>query len=115
VINAPPVASILHGLPSLHGWGALALVFALPALEASAFVGFLFSGEIAVFLGGVLAYQGRVTLWGAMAAAILGAVIGDSIGFEVGRRWGHAILKGTLGKLPLIQRHVDRNLERASE
>jgi membrane protein DedA with SNARE-associated domain/membrane-associated phospholipid phosphatase len=114
VITAPPVASILHGLLSLHGWPALALVFALPALEASAFVGFLFPGEIAVFLGGVLAYQGRVTLWGVIVAAVLGAVIGDSIGFEVGRRWGRTILRGTLGKLPLIRRHVDRNLERAN-
>ncbi|MDP9341389.1 MAG: bifunctional DedA family/phosphatase PAP2 family protein [Actinomycetota bacterium] len=89
-------------------------MFALPALEASAFVGFVFPGEIAVFLGGVLAYQGRVALWGAIVAAILGAVIGDSIGFEMGRRWGHAILRGTLGRLPLIGRHVDRTLERAN-
>jgi hypothetical protein len=37
---------------ALHGWAALAIVFLLPALEASAFVGVVFSGEIAVLLGG---------------------------------------------------------------
>ena len=36
---------------SLPGWLVLVLVFAFPALEASAFVGFVFPGEIAVILG----------------------------------------------------------------
>src|SRR5438132_7474087 len=55
---------ILH----LRGGAAYALIFLLPALESSAFVGFLFPGELAVVLGGVLAYQGRVSLpWVAAA------------------------------------------------
>ena len=107
------IASIVDAILSLHGLAALAVVFVVPALEASAFVGFLFPGELAILLGGVLAYQGRVALWQVLVAAILGAVIGDSIGFLVGRRWGHAIVRGTLGHLPWIGRHVDRNLERA--
>src|SRR5436190_23976832 len=85
---------------SLHGWAAIALIFALPALEASAFVGFIFPGEIAILLGGVLAFEGQVPLWGAMAAAILGAFIGDAIGYAVGARWGRKLLHGSLGRLP---------------
>ena len=107
------IASVVDAVLSLHGWAALAVVFAVPALEASAFVGFVFPGEVAILLGGVLAFQGRVALWQVLVAAILGAVIGDSIGFAVGRRWGHAIVRGTLGHLPWIGRHVDHNLERA--
>ena len=42
---------------------ALLLVFALPALEASAFVGFIVPGEIGVILGGVLANQHKLPLW----------------------------------------------------
>ena len=38
---------------------ALLLVFALPALEASAFVGFVIPGEIGVILGGVLGTSTR--------------------------------------------------------
>ncbi len=112
---APLLASITDAILHLHGWAALALVFALPALEASAFVGFVFPGEIAVLLGGVLAYQGRVSLGAALAAAILGAIVGDSIGYWIGREWGRTILRGTIGKLPLIRRHVDKNLDRAEE
>lgn len=79
---------ILH----LSGWAVLALVFALPALEASAFVGFVFPGEIAAILGGVAAYMGRAPLAGVVAAAVLGAIVGDSVGYAVGRRFGGPLL-----------------------
>ncbi|GAC1361850.1 MAG: hypothetical protein NVSMB32_01450 [Actinomycetota bacterium] len=97
----------------LHGWVALVIIFAVPALEASAFLGFLFPGEIAVLLGGVLAYQGRVSLAAAMVAAAAGAVVGDSVGYFIGRRWGRSLLHGTLGRLPLIRKHLDRHLDSA--
>lgn len=83
------------------------MVFAVPALESSAFVGFLFPGEIAVLLGGVLAYEHRISLIGAIGAAVAGAVIGDSIGYEIGHRWGRRVLDGTLGRLVNAE-HLDR-------
>ena len=96
----PLLAGITDAILHLHGWAALALVFALPALEASAFVGFVFPGEIAVLLGGVLAYQGRISLGAAVAAAILGAVIGDSAGYLIGRRWGGPSFEAPSGSCP---------------
>ena len=72
------VETIAEHILSLHGWVALAVVFLLPALEASAFVGFLFPGEIAVILGGVLAFQGRISLPATLAVAIGGAVGGGT-------------------------------------
>ena len=78
------IGFILH----LHGGAAYALVFALPALESSAFLGFLFPGELAIVLGGVLAFQGRVSLPLVVASAIAGAILGDSVGYAVGARWG---------------------------
>lgn len=77
----------------LSGWAALAVVFLLPAAESAIFLGFVLPGETAVVIGGVLAYQHKVSLVGVLAAAIAGAIVGDSIGFEVGRRWGDALLK----------------------
>ena len=91
-----PIASLSSKILSLHGWVALAIVFLVPALEASAFLGFLFPGELAVLLGGVLAFQHRVPLWAAIVAAVAGAVIGDSIGYLIGRRWGRSLLVGRL-------------------
>ena len=88
-------------------------VFLAPALEASAFLGFIFSGEVAVLLGGVLAHQGVIPLGAAIAAAVLGSVFGDSIGYLVGRRWGRGMLHGTLGRLPIIKRRLDKHLDDA--
>lgn len=92
---------------SLPPWVALLVVFLLPALEASAFVGFVFPGEIALILGGVLAFQGVVPLWAVLVAGIGGAVIGDSIGYLVGRRYGRRLVDGTLGRF-VNHEHLDR-------
>ncbi|HET9171445.1 MAG TPA: DedA family protein [Actinospica sp.] len=88
--------TIINHLLIFTGWSAIALVFLLPALESSVFLGFVIPGETAVVVGGFLAYEHKVSLPGVLAAAILGAIIGDSIGFWVGERWGDTLL----AKLP---------------
>ena len=72
------------------------VLLALPALESSVFLGFVIPGETAVVIGGVTAYNGRNELWAVIAVAIAGAVIGDSIGYAVGKRWGDSLL----GRIP---------------
>lgn len=98
------VASYILGLPP---WVALVMVFALPALESSAFIGFIFPGEIALILGGVLASQGKVSLAAVLIAAISGSIIGDSVGYAVGRRYGRRLLDGTIGRF-VNHDHFDR-------
>ena len=98
------INSLMH---SLAGWPALAIVFLVPALEASIFVGFIFPGETAVVLGGVLAGQGYVPIWAVVVAAILGAVIGDTVGFVIGARWGEWLVDRTVGRLVKAD-HIDR-------
>lgn len=98
------VASHILSLPP---WVALLVVFALPALESSAFVGFIFPGEIALILGGVIAYEGRVSLAAVLAAAIAGCIVGDSVGYAVGRRHGRRLLDGTVGRF-VKSSHLDR-------
>src|SRR5947208_10830403 len=95
------VAGISDWILSLPSWLVVGFVFLLPALEASAFVGFVFPGEIAVILGGVVASQGRVPLAAVIVAAVSGAIIGDSIGYAIGKRWGRSLIHGTLGHVPL--------------
>src|SRR2546428_11430159 len=102
------LASVTYSILHLHGWIALVIVFLIPALEASAFLGFLFPGEIAVLLGGVLAYQGRISLSAAMAAAVLGVVVCYSIGFAGCRWWGRRHFHRDLGRVPIIQRILDQ-------
>lgn len=101
------ISALASHILTLPAWLALIVVFALPALESSAFVGFVFPGEVALILGGVIASQGRVSLAAVLAAAVAGAVVGDSVGYAVGRRYGRRMLDSTLGRFVKAS-HLDR-------
>jgi membrane-associated protein len=90
------VSSVVDEILKLHGLPAYALVGGLTFAEAALFVGFVLPGETAVLLGGVLANQNRVSLPVIAAVAVLGAIIGDSVGYEVGRHFGTRLLDSRL-------------------
>lgn len=101
------MTGLVEHLLSAPSWLVLLLVFGLPALESSVFLGFIFPGEMAVLFGGVVASQGRLPLVAVLIAAIAGAIAGDTIGYLVGRRWGRRVLDSTLGRF-VNARHLDR-------
>lgn len=93
------INSLLHPLLTLPGWEAYLFVGLLVAAEASVMLGFVFPGETAVILGGVIASKGHVSLT-YMAIVVVGcAIVGDSIGYWVGDKWGDKILR-----LPLLRK-----------
>jgi len=77
-------------------WAYLA-IFLVVSLESAAFLGFFMPGEILVFLGGFLASQGVLELKLLIPLVAVAAILGDSIGYELGRllhkswflRYGH--------------------------
>lgn len=75
-------------LRSIPGPWVVGAVFLLSAAESALFVGFVLPGELAVFLGGVLASRAHVPLSAVLVASVAGPIIGDSIGYYVGRRYG---------------------------
>jgi len=87
------ISSIVDSILKLHGPAAYALVGGLAFAEAALLVGFVLPGETAVLLGGVLAYQHKVSLPLIAAVAVLAAITGDSVGYEVGRHFGARLLK----------------------
>ncbi len=88
------LTSVLDALLSVPSWLLLLLVFLFPALEASIFLGLVVPGETMVILGGVAAQANRVSLVAVIALAIAGAVIGDQVGFHVGRAVGPRVVRG---------------------
>ncbi len=50
-------------------------------------------GETAAVLGGVIASQGRVQLWLMIVLVVAAAIVGDTVGYEVGRHAGPRILR----------------------
>lgn len=76
-------------LPYLQQWG-YPIVLLVTFLETSAFIGLLVPGESVVVIAGLLASQGVLELALVIGAASVGAVLGDSVGYFIGRRFGEA-------------------------
>jgi len=83
------IAAWLLGVPAL---AAYAVIAALVFGEAAVFVGFVLPGETAVVIGGVLAASGRLSLPVVLVLVVAAAILGDTVGFEVGRRLGPRLL-----------------------
>jgi membrane protein DedA with SNARE-associated domain len=75
----------------------LLILFAF--LEAAAFVGFVLPGETSLLIGGVLAHSHVWSFWLFLVCAIIGAIAGDSVGYEVGKHFGARIKVNRLGRL----------------
>ena len=74
-----------------------ALLLFLVFAEAAFFLGFVIPGETALVLGGALSATGVFPLALFLPAAVLVAIIGDSVGYEVGRHFGPRIKASRLG------------------
>jgi membrane-associated protein len=83
--------AVLARLAELGGW-AYGLVGAFAFLETSALLGLFTPGETVVVVGGLLAGQGRLSPVGVAAAAAIGAILGDTVGYELGRHFGTRLL-----------------------
>lgn len=90
------VNSLLHPLLSQHGAVVYLVVGGLVFAEAGIMVGFVFPGETAVILGGVLASRGHVSLWALMAVVVCCAIAGDSVGYWFGQQFGPRLLRTRL-------------------
>ena len=83
---------------SVPAWAAYVIVGLLAFGESAAFVGLVLPGETALLLGGVLAGTGRINLFVLMIIAIVAAIGGDSVGYEIGRFGGTAIRGSRAGR-----------------
>jgi membrane protein DedA with SNARE-associated domain len=97
------MGTITNWLAGLSGPVVYAVVGALVFCEDALFVGFVLPGETAVVLGGVLANQGHVSLGIMITVVVLAAIVGDSVGYEVGSHFGDRILE-----VRPLRRHRER-------
>jgi membrane protein DedA with SNARE-associated domain len=79
LLNVPPVL-------------AYVLICLLAFGEAAVFIGFVLPGETAAILGGVLAAADKIELWMLLVLVPVAAIVGDSVGYEVGHRYGPRVL-----------------------
>lgn len=87
------LSSILQPLLGLGGWEAYLLVALLCFGEAALLLGFVLPGETAVVFGGILASEHHVALVPLLFLVVGSAILGDTVGYEVGRHLGPFLLR----------------------
>jgi membrane-associated protein len=81
------VSGLLDGILGLSPVWILVVGGLLVFAEDAVFLGFVIPGETAAVLTGVAAGLGHLPLPAGIAVVIAAAIVGDSVGYEVGRRW----------------------------
>lgn len=100
---------LVHRILDLPGWLVLVVAGLVVCAEDALFVGFVIPGETVALLAGAAAKLGHVSLGAVLAVVIVAAVVGDTIGYEVGRTAGRRLLD-----LPVLARRRAQ-LDRAEE
>jgi len=86
------VQGLVERLLNVHGWTVIVVVGLIVFAEDALFVGFVLPGETVAVLGGVAAKLGHVPLWGVLVTVIAAAIVGDTVGYEIGRHYGDRVL-----------------------
>jgi len=107
------MTGFIDGLLNVSPLVAYIAVFCLVFAEDALFIGFVIPGETAAVLGGVVASRGEVQLGVMAALVVVAAIIGDSVGYEVGKHLGTRIMKSKVlarhsGKLENAQDFLRR-------
>ena len=84
------VQATLEFIKENSGW-TFPVVFFVSFGESFVFVSFMFPGTTVMLAAGALVPTGALPLWPVLLGAILGAVLGDSISYALGRRYGHLL------------------------
>lgn len=98
MVTATVVSYLLQEIHRLPGGLVYGLVAVLVFGEAALFIGFVLPGETSVLVAGVAASQGRVNVGLLCVVVVAAAIVGDSVGYAVGRYLGPR-----LAHLPLIR------------
>lgn len=101
--------NLLDHVLVLHGWLAYLIVGVLCFGEAAFMLGFVLPGETAVIIGGVLASRHHVALPIMIVVVAVCAIVGDTVGYEVGKYLGPRIL--TLKPMQKRAASIDRGRE----
>ncbi|WP_345763208.1 DedA family protein [Diaminobutyricibacter sp. McL0608] len=76
------------------GW-ALLVICGIVFCETGLLIGFFLPGDTLLFFTGVLTFTGHITqpLWVTILAIAVAAILGDQLGFLIGRRTGPAVFE----------------------
>lgn len=99
------LAYLLDLVSRMGAWSYL-LIFVIAMLECAAFLGLVVPGESLMLACGFLSHQHVLMLDAVIAAGTLGAIVGDNIGYELGRRMGRGWLLAGGARVGLTEARV---------
>ncbi|HJY49796.1 MAG TPA: DedA family protein, partial [Stellaceae bacterium] len=76
---------------SAHSSWAFPVMFITAFGESFAFLSLLFPGTSILIVAGTLMSAGSLPYWPVLLGAVIGAVLGDSVSFWLGHRYGGGI------------------------
>lgn len=94
---------ILNSILTTPAWLMLGIVGLTVFSEDALFLGFVLPGETVAIVAGVAAHLGHVPLWGVLLTVITAAIVGDTVGYEIGRHFGPRLLD-----LPMLKKRRRR-------
>jgi membrane-associated protein len=104
------IQHLLHFLFNVKGlieWGGTLLVCVIVFVETGFFVGFFLPGDSLLVTAGVFAASGHLHVSELLLLVPLCAIVGDQIGYWIGRKAGHALYQRE-DSLVFRKRHLQR-------
>jgi membrane-associated protein len=110
VLLAGIVESLIHLIaPAYSTWGYLIITVGVLA-ERSILIGLFVPGDVILALGGIFAARSRLDLHWVILIGTFAAIIGESIGYWLGRKYGMGLIR----HIPIV-RLLENRLEGAEE
>ena len=97
----------LYDVEGLIRWGGAFLVCVVVFVETGLFVGFFLPGDSLLVSAGIFAATGHLNLAWLLLSVSLCAVVGDQVGYAIGRKAGQALYRRE-DSLIFRRRHLER-------
>jgi len=97
----------IYDVQGLIQWGGTLLVCLIVFVETGFFVGFFLPGDSLLVTAGIFAATGHLPLAALLTLVSLCAIVGDQVGYWIGRKAGQA-LYGREDSLVFRKRHLER-------
>jgi membrane-associated protein len=97
----------LYDVEGLIRWGGIFLICAIVFVETGLFVGFFLPGDSLLVSAGIFAAAGHLNLAWLLLGVSVCAVVGDQVGYAIGRKAGQALYSRE-DSLIFRKRHLER-------
>lgn len=81
----------IHDVKAIVQWGGLTMISLIVFVETGLFVGFFLPGDSLLVTAGIFARTGHLSLGTLLTVVPLCAIIGDQVGYIIGRKAGEAL------------------------